>query len=117
MLPFENRLIQKKDFQDVFRKGKFFSFGSFSIKFAKNGLKKTRIGVAVGLKFSQKAVERNRIKRQIREILKKKISDVRPGFDVVVMPRGNQEKRVDRKNLEIELVTMLGKSGLILKSE
>lgn len=114
MLSHENRLIQRRDFQDVFRKGRFFSYGSLSVKFLKNNLKKSRFGVSVGLKFSKKAVERNRVRRQIRAILRVFLEEILPGFDLVfVVSKKNGE--FDKKELENSVRNLLEKSGLILK--
>lgn len=52
---------------------------------AKNGLSVSRFAVVVGTKVSKKAVDRNRIRRQYREILRLMMNDVKPGFDVLLL--------------------------------
>lgn len=52
----------------------------------------TRIGISISQKVSKKAVVRNRIKRQIRAILRQLLPRISPGWQVVVGVRpGAQE--------------------------
>lgn len=55
------------------------------VKVAKNGLPVSRFAVVVGIKVSKRAVERNRVRRQYREILRKMIEEIHPGFDVLLL--------------------------------
>ena len=85
MLPEKNRLKKKKDFERVFKKGRGFEKGFLYSKTAKNNLKENRFGFVVSKKISLKAVVRNKIKRQLREIVKKKLSEIKPGIDEVII--------------------------------
>ncbi len=76
--------MKKKDFDNVWKSGRS-AFGRFlGVKVTKNGLTENRFGITVGLKFSKKAVERNKIKRRLREILRRKYPNVNHGFDVAI---------------------------------
>ena len=55
------------------------------IKMAKNALSVSRFAVVVGTKVSKNAVDRNRVRRQYREILHAMIKEIRPGFDVILL--------------------------------
>ena len=44
-------------------------------------------GVSISKKVSKRAVVRNRIKRQIKAILREKIPDIRPGWQIVIVVR------------------------------
>lgn len=85
MLPKENRLKKNKDFEMVFKKGKGFSQNFLFLKFIKNNLKVTRFGFVVSKKVSKKAVIRNRIKRRLREIVRKKIAEIEKGRDIIII--------------------------------
>lgn len=113
MLPIQNRLTKRKDIEAVFRHGNFFSFGDISLKIAKNKSEETRIGIVVGLKFSKKAIERNRIKRQVRETVRAKLDKIKKGFDIVIMPKKSDKIRLDNKNLEKLIEGVFEKSNLI----
>jgi len=87
MLPFNNRLFKKRDFTKVQRLGCFFNSDQVSLKVLENGLNDARIGIIVGKKFSVKAVERNSLKRRLREIARQKIKQIKKGWDVVIMAK------------------------------
>lgn len=114
MLLKENRLIKKKDFKAVYRKGKFFNSELLSIKVLNNQLKKTRIGFVVGKKVSKKASVRNKIKRQIREIFRLilKENKLKPGFDIVVLARSKLIKG-NFKELNQVIKGVLEKANLL----
>jgi ribonuclease P protein component len=70
MLPPPNRLRDSREIQVVFQKGKTMGVGWLLLKFYRNPQRLSRpprLAFVVGLKFSKKAVERNRAKRVLRE--------------------------------------------------
>lgn len=83
MLPLKNRLRNKKDFENIFKKGKGFKESFLYLKTVKNNLEYSRFGFIVGKNFSKKAVNRNKIKRQLREIVKESIIGLKNGTDCV----------------------------------
>jgi len=85
MLPKENRLKKKKDFEKLFKDGMSFQEKFLALKINKNNLSNNRFGFIVSKKISKKAVVRNKIKRQFREIVRKEINNYRKGFDVAVI--------------------------------
>ena len=89
MLPRDNKLKKKKDFENVFKRGKGFKEDFLYLKIVKNKLKTSRFAVVVGKNFSKKAVERNKIKRQIREIIQANLPEIKPAIDgvIVVLPK------------------------------
>lgn len=80
----ENRLTKNKEFDNVWQNGRASFDKSLGVKAIKNNLKINRLGVLVGLKISKKAVERNRIKRRIREAIRLQFEKLKPGFDIVI---------------------------------
>lgn len=113
MLPFKNRLVKRKDFEKVQKIGQFFSEANIAIKVAPNGMPDTRVGVVVGLKFSKRAVERNQMKRCLRDIAQKKLKEMKKGMDVAVMIRKRDNERVYMDKLQKNLASVLIKSGLL----
>jgi len=85
MLPKENRLTKKKDFEKVLKQGKGFKQKTLFLKTIKNGLPQSRFGIIVSKKTAKKAVDRNKIKRQIREIFWKNIDKIKKGYDLVLI--------------------------------
>lgn len=92
MLPSKNRLTKRTDFARVYRSGSFFSEGPISLKAVKNELELTRIGFSIEKKFFKKAIERNRIKRVLREAFRIKLKDLKVGLDIVVFYKKHEEK-------------------------
>jgi ribonuclease P protein component len=84
MLPKVNRLTKKKDFDAVWQKGRSSFDKTIGVKILANGLAINRFGIMVGLKVSKKAVERNKIKRRIREIIRSETANFKIGFDIAI---------------------------------
>jgi ribonuclease P protein component len=91
MFLFKNRLRRKEEFENVYKKGKASSYENIFLKFVKNNLDYSRIGLVVSGKFSKKASERNKIKRQLRSILQKNEVLLRAGMDIIVIPKKRQK--------------------------
>jgi len=114
MLSHKNRLIKRGDFEAVYRQGRPLFCGIIGLKVKTNLLDATRLGISVGIKFSKKAVERNKIKRQIREIFRKNIDSVKKGFDMVVfINKKDNKEEVGSDELEEMIVGALEKGKLI----
>jgi ribonuclease P protein component len=85
MLKKENRLTKKKDFEKVFKNGKFLFSKIVGIKVLKNDLNINRYGILVGKKVSKKAVDRNLVKRRIREIIRKDCLNITNSKDIIIL--------------------------------
>lgn len=85
MLKKEYRLTRKKDFDKVFKEGRYYHNSGLLIKCIPNDLSYNRFGILVSTKVSKKAVVRNKIKRQIRAILALQLPFLKLGKDVVVV--------------------------------
>lgn len=85
MLPKKYRLVKKKDCEKVWRYGKSFFEEEIGFKALKNNLSASRFGFIVGTKVSKKAVQRNKIKRQLREIIRSKIKSIKTGYDFLII--------------------------------
>jgi ribonuclease P protein component len=114
MLPQEHRLKQDKDIKTLFAKGKSVFGNQIGLKYAKNGLPVSRFAVIVGSKVSKSAVDRNRLKRQIRAILQKHVDSFAGGFDVMLLTR---KETLGKKFVELEgqLLTAFKKTPLLPK--
>ena len=70
MFPRRRRITKNKEFENIFKNGRGAYADCLGFKFVKNGLGYTRVAVLVGKKVSKRANKRNRLKRQIREIIR-----------------------------------------------
>ena len=93
MLPKENRIKKRKDFDEIFKKGKIFRSDSLIFKFKKNNLKKSRFGFVVSLKVSKSAVVRNKIRRRMSEIIGQNMDSIKNGTDLVIIALPGFEKK------------------------
>ncbi len=110
MLPKKNRIRKNADFGVICRYGKTLSCGKISLKLKKNDLGLIRLGISVGVKFSPRAVDRNRIKRQIREFFRLNLERMETGWDIVVIV---QKGANEAGNFLVELEKGLARSGVI----
>jgi ribonuclease P protein component len=116
MLPYKNRLIKKGDFERVYKYGRFFYFGNIVLRVRENSLKNTRIGFSVGMQFSKKASERNKIKRRLRECFRSNIRKIKPGMDIAVAVKKSREELHWKKICE-KIEKIIKKADLIIESE
>lgn len=87
MLSRTNRLSKQKDFEKIFRQGKEYRVDGLTIKSLARQQSFSRFGLVISTKVAKKAVARNRLRRQIRAILRAHLTDIKPGFDVVLIAK------------------------------
>ena len=88
MLYAKHRLTKDKDIERVYKSGRSFFMRDLGIRVAKNNLKTSRFAVVTSVKTSKKAVERNKLKRRLREIIRKEIlPNAKQGYDGVIMTK------------------------------
>lgn len=115
MLAKEFRIKFKKDFDNILKsRNKFFS-NNFSLKFSQNNQGVSKFSIVVSAKISKKAVIRNQLRRRIFEILRLKMPNISPGYNVMIFPKAGALS-LDYHKLEQEILYLLNKSRL-LKNE
>lgn len=67
LFPKDSKLLTSDDYQFVFKNAKRFGNSAFTILARENGLSHPRMGLAISKKCAKNAVDRNRIKRILRE--------------------------------------------------
>jgi ribonuclease P protein component len=80
------RLQRRSEFDLVYRNGRRRSSARFVIFYRANGGPQSRCGFSVK-KAVGNAVVRNRIRRRIREIIRRNSSEIPSGWDLVIHPR------------------------------
>lgn len=112
MLAAKNRLQKEKDIKNVLKNGKSFFSTRLGVKFIKNNLDSSRFAFIISLKISKKAVKRNRLKRQLREIIRLAINEIDKGNDIVVLTRPGILD-LEYNDLKNELFGVIKKAKLI----
>ncbi len=82
----KHRLTRSIDFKRVRRTGKSLAHPLAVLVSLRNGLPVTRLGVSAAKSIGG-AVQRNRAKRRLREILRSQLPEIAPGWDIVVIAR------------------------------
>ncbi len=101
----EERLLKPGDFVKINRAGRREHTVHFTVIYAENGLGLSRLGITASRKTGN-AVERNRIKRLVREFFRLHKGDLPQGHDIVVAARKGAS-RLDYREVEEELSDFL----------
>jgi ribonuclease P protein component len=91
MLPKKHR-INKKIFEEILKKGKIFSSDCLYIKTLPISEKHSIFAFVVSSKVAKKAVERNKLKRRARHIIKKMLPKIEKGLGVIIFFKKGVEK-------------------------
>jgi ribonuclease P protein component len=110
------RLTRSADFDRVYRKGSSHSTRTFVLHtFPRGDEDQSRLGLSISRKVGG-AVERNLVKRLVREAFDAKLEKIAPGCDLVVAAREGSAELADREGLagvEKELDELLTKAELV----
>lgn len=105
MLSKINRLKKTEDFKKIFEKGQLVKGELLDLRMASNQLKICRFGFLISLKVSKKATQRNKIRRQLNEVAGLLLSQIKAGYDLIVIAKakiiGKNQKQIltDFKNV------------------
>jgi ribonuclease P protein component len=106
-LPAQRRLRRKADFDAAYAHGRRFGNGFFGVTAFLNNKGWPRLGLAVAVRTAGTGVERNRLRRIIRESFRLHQHDL-PGVDLVVSARG-RAKDAPSAELRASLAALWGK--------
>jgi ribonuclease P protein component len=93
------RIKKSTDFERVFQTGKTITGRFVFLKTKRTENKNCRLCFIVGSKISRKAVERNKVKRRIREIIRGIYLSLMPGYDIIIIAK---KEILGRKYIEIK---------------
>ena len=105
-LPKSARLLRTADYRKVYAEGRRRNLGILAAISRATGEQPSRVGMAVSRAFGG-AVERNRLKRRLREAVRKHRADLGPGWDIVFHPRA-EAKAAKFADLEAAVRTFFG---------
>ena len=103
----EERLKKSEEFRRAFGSHLKQSCPGAKLAVLPNSLDKSRLGVGLSKKFGN-AVERNRAKRQVREIFRLHKHRLKPGFDLVFLIFPGAFGYWDREKQFLQLVERAG---------
>ena len=115
MLPKINRLTKNKEFESVVKNSRTLSTANFVVKYnldnnSNKTKKRLKIAVSVGTKISRKAVERNKLRRQISDVLRNELTNknLNSAWQILVVPK-KTALEVNYANLREEIKLLLNK--------
>lgn len=109
-----HRLKSEKDFARLSKSRKTGYAKSIGVKVRENTLSYSRFGIVVGLKISKKAVERNLLKRRVRDVLTKHFEEIESGYDIMVLIQ-KSALNAGYKTVEEDFLKAIDKVGLLKK--
>jgi len=80
------RVRENKRFQQIRRNGASYSNKTLVLCALRNELEYSRFGFSVSNRIG-KAVQRNKIKRRLREAMRLRVDEIQPGWDIVFIAR------------------------------
>lgn len=125
MLNHEHRLTRMKDFEILFKEGRFVGANYVTAKiwrfeptkYPKRDYKVTdlKIGFIVSKKISKRAVDRNRLKRQMREVVRLLLKDkkIQPGY-MIAFSAKTGTVGIEYKEFEQDIISILKRARLLL---
>ena len=109
-------LKKNYEFKTVLTKGKYYSGEKIEAFILKNNKNKNLLGLAIGVKKG-KAVERNKLKRQLRESYYEKEKNIEVGNSIVFLcKKGENIKKIKHEEVKKDMEKIL-KKAKILKEE
>ncbi|MFH0906861.1 MAG: ribonuclease P protein component [bacterium] len=113
MLSRKYKLKKDNDFKAIFEKGKYRQKDFIRIRFSENDLEISRFGFMIGLKISKKAVKRNKIRRQMEEIIHSELNQIKSGFDIIILPNPEIAEK-EYNDIQECLIGLLKESQIII---
>jgi len=105
------RLRHSHDFQRVRRNGKFYASPLVVLAFLQNNQEHSRVGFVVNRRLGN-AVQRNKIKRRMKEATRIQLPTLKSGFDMVFISR-KPIRRADYRLIERTITKLLKKADLL----
>jgi len=103
-LPAHRRLRRKSDFDAAYARGRRLGNGFFGVTANWNGLDWPRLGLAVAVRIAGDAVQRNRVRRIVRESFRHHQHEL-PPVDLVVSAR-SRVRQADAAELRASLAML-----------
>lgn len=91
MAPKNYRLRLTNDIKNVIKNGRLIRGHIFSFKFIKNNLPHFRFTVIVSAKISKQAIQRNKLKRRVRDCVMQSAQKISP-IDFILIAQKNSTK-------------------------
>lgn len=109
------RVRENARFQEIRRKGQSYSNQMLVLCVLKNDQENSRFGFSISKRIGN-AVVRNRIKRRLREAMRLRIAEVKPGWDLVFIAR-YAIRRADYHEMDATCARLIRRANLLVDCE
>ncbi len=109
----DKRLRTNEDYLNVYRKGKNYWNRNLTMYVKKNNLENSRFGYTITKKIGNSVV-RNKVRRQMKEIIRLHLNLIKSGYDIVIIPKKNTVD-ISYKELESAIMHLLKISKMLKK--
>lgn len=82
----QERIRKRKEFLLIYKKGRRYKGKYFNLIYLSNSLDFSRVGIVVSRKIGN-AVQRNRVKRWMRDLFRKNKNLIKISVDMVIIPK------------------------------
>jgi len=112
MLSRAYRLTDNKEFQTIYRRGRYNSTALLSVNVLPNKFGTTKVGVVASKKAARKAHDRNSVKRKVREAVRLAYPKLKPGNSMIITIKA-PATTANYDIIEKDLLLSLKKLGLL----
>ena len=91
-----NRLLKPSEFQNIYKHGQWVANRELVANFKSQNNHTSRLGITVSKKVSKRAIDRNRIKRQIREWFRRK-KQLCVDFDLIITAKPSAKIKTNQE--------------------
>jgi len=107
MLTKRNRIANQRLIAKITKVGRVYKTAHFVFKFLPSALPDSKFAISVSKKIAVKAVDRNKVRRQIGECLRHNLLSIKkPIVTVIIMKRGSPEK-MQYTDIETEMTEFI----------
>lgn len=102
------RIQSTREFKRIYKFSKKINTDFFVVRFIANRFENPRFGIVISKKISLLATKRNKIKRQINNILYQSIESFKKSYDIVLITR-KKIAQATYQEIEKDIEQLLGK--------
>ncbi|MEI7792420.1 MAG: ribonuclease P protein component [Candidatus Berkelbacteria bacterium] len=118
MLNKSHRIQQNSEYQRIYKDSRPVYVGNLILRLKKNNLDNagksvTRFGFVVSNKIDKRATRRNNLKRKLRGAVDELLSEIKSGYDIVLIVKHNYAYPYDFDLIKKEIVAGLQKLQVI----
>jgi len=109
----KERLLKTRDFRTIYTKGRKLTVGGAAICWLENALGYNRLGFSISSRNFKLAAARNRIRRLFKEVYRRNKTELRSGFDLILVVKRGFDKNSPLIKAELLFKELIKKAGLV----